>query len=52
MIAIFENEPANINALHDRFPEAASFLALTQHKPDAPALAPGICRIRDFRTKR
>lgn len=49
VVAIFENEPANANTLHARFPAAASFLVLTQHKPNAPTLAPGIERIRDFR---
>lgn len=47
--AIFENEPANSNILQARFPGADSFFVLTQHKPDAPALRPGIRRIKDFR---
>lgn len=47
--AVFENEPANSNMLHAQFPEAASFLVLTQHRPDAPPIRPGIRRIRDFR---
>ncbi|MCX5793864.1 MAG: HAD family hydrolase [Elusimicrobia bacterium] len=49
--AIFENEPANSNILQKAFPEASSFFVLTQHRPDAPALAPGILRIRDFRSR-
>jgi hypothetical protein len=49
VVAVFENEPANANILQRRFPSAASFLVLTQHKPDAPTLDPGIERIRDFR---
>jgi hypothetical protein len=49
VVAVFENEPANANILQRRFPSAASFLVLTQHKPDAPSLNPGIERIRDFR---
>ncbi len=49
--AIFENEPANSNILQTRFPDAASFFVLTQHRPDAPALNPGVTLIRDFRIK-
>jgi hypothetical protein len=51
VVAVFENEPANSNLLQERFPEAASFLVLTQHSPGAPRLAPGIACIRDFRTQ-
>ena len=49
VMAIFENEPANSNILQARFPEAASFFVLTQHKPNAPELNTGIHRIKDFR---
>ena len=49
VVAIFENEPANSNILKARFPGAASFFVLTQHKPDAPALKAGIRKIPDFR---
>lgn len=49
VVAIFENEPANSNILRARFPGAASFFVMTQHKPGAPELDPGICRIKDFR---
>lgn len=49
VVAVFENEPANANILQKRFPTAASFLVLTQHKPDAPPLDPGIARIENFR---
>jgi len=49
VLAIFENEPANSNILQARFPGAASFLVLTQHRPGAPALKTGITKIRDFR---
>lgn len=47
--AVFENEPANSNILHARFPRAASFFVETQHRPGAPALDRGIARIKDFR---
>lgn len=49
VVTIFENEPANSNILQARFPGADSFFVLTQHKPGAPALEPGIRRIKDFR---
>lgn len=49
--AIYENEPLNSNLLARAFPEASSFLVLTQHRPDAPALNSGIHRIRDFRIR-
>ena len=49
VVAIFENEPANSNTLLARFPGAASFFVLTQHKPGAPALNTGVHRIKDFR---
>lgn len=52
VVAIFENEPANSNILHARFPEAASFFVMTQHRPDAPPLDAGIRRLRNFRRVR
>ncbi len=48
VVALFENEPANANILHARFPGAASFFVETQHSPGAPRLAQGIHRIKDF----
>ncbi len=51
VVAVFENEPANSNILQARFPQAASFFVLTQHRPDAPALNRGIRKIKDFRLK-
>ena len=51
VVALFENEPANSNILRARFPQAASFFVLTQHRPDAPALDRGIHKIKDFRLK-
>jgi len=50
--AIFENEPLNSNILAKGFPEATSFLVLTQHRPDAPILDRGIHRIKDFRIRK
>ncbi|MDR0967069.1 MAG: haloacid dehalogenase-like hydrolase [Myxococcales bacterium] len=49
VVAIFENEPANSNLLQKLFPGAVSMFLLTQHRNDAPPLADGIVRIRDFR---
>lgn len=51
VVAIFENEPANSNILQARFPGAASFFVLTQHRPDAPALNRRVQKIKDFRLK-
>lgn len=51
VVAVFENEPANANILQARFPRAASFFVLTQHRPDAPALNRCVHKIKDFRIK-
>jgi hypothetical protein len=50
--AIFENEPLNSNILAKAFPDATSFLVMTQHRPDAPTLDRGICRLKDFRIRK
>ena len=50
--AIFENEPINSNILHKSFPEATSFLALTQHREDAPQLNEGIHLIKNFKIRK
>ncbi len=51
VLAIFENEPANSNLLQKIFPGAVSMFLLTQHRQDAPPLADGIIKIRDFRIR-
>jgi hypothetical protein len=51
VVAVFENEPANSNILQARFPGAASFFVLTQHRPGAPALNRRVRKIKDFRLK-
>ena len=51
VVAIFENEPANSNLLQKIFPGAVSMFLLTQHRQDAPELADGIVKIRDFRIR-
>lgn len=50
--AVFENEPLNSNVLAKEFPEARSFLVLTQHRPDAPELDKGIFKIQDFKIRK
>lgn len=49
--AVYENEPLNSNILARAFPDASSFLVLTQHRPDAPGLDRGINRIKDFKKR-
>jgi hypothetical protein len=49
VVGVFENEPRNINALHEAFPRAAAVFLDTVHsnKPDVPA--PDVAWVRDFR---
>jgi hypothetical protein len=49
VVGVFENEPGNLNALHDRFPDAVSVFVETNHRPEAPPVNPALPRIRDFR---
>ena len=49
VVAVFDNEPANCNALLELNPGADSVLLDTQHLPGAPPLAPGVWVIDDFR---
>ncbi|MEP7029080.1 MAG: HAD family hydrolase [Candidatus Eisenbacteria bacterium] len=48
VIAVFENEPRNINLLHERFPEALAFYLDTRHSSGAPAVDPGIAWLKDY----
>ena len=48
VVAVFENEPRNINLLHERFPRALAFYLDTKHSANAPAVEPGIAWIKDF----
>jgi len=48
VVAVFDNEPRNINLLHERFPEALAFHVDTKHSANAPAVAPGITRVPDY----
>jgi len=48
VVAVFENEPKNINLLHDRFPKALAFFLDQPHSAHAPAVEPGIAQHPDF----
>lgn len=49
VVALFDNEPANCNVAHQRYPEALVGWVQTQHVPGSPELADGVGAIRDFR---
>jgi hypothetical protein len=51
VVALYENEPLNINMLHQSFPEALSFFVMTQHKHGTTKVEDGICKIKDFRIR-
>jgi len=51
VVALYENEPLNINMMHRAFPEALSFFVMTQHKPGAPEVNEGIYKIKDFKIR-
>ncbi len=48
VVAVFDNEPANCNALLEMHPECVSVLLDTQHLPGAPPLHPDVKVIGDF----
>ncbi|MDP3275177.1 MAG: HAD family hydrolase [Deltaproteobacteria bacterium] len=48
MIASFDNEPANCNLFHHRWPESESVFLDTQKAPGAPPLAPAVHSIPTF----
>jgi hypothetical protein len=50
VVALFENEPANLNLLHQAFPEALAVFVDTIHSPHAPPVTQAAHRIRDFLT--
>lgn len=50
--AIFDNEPANLNAMRPAMPEAHCFLLDTDRTPDAPALDMAACVLTDFAAAR
>ena len=49
VVATYENEPKNANLFQASFPDAHHYLLDTVCSPNAPPLAPGVQRIRDFR---
>lgn len=51
-LAIFDNEPANLNAMAPAMPEAAVFLLDTDHSPNPPALAMDANVVTDFAAAR
>ena len=48
VVALFENEPANLNLLHAAFPEAVAVFLETIHSPNAPAVTARATRIGNF----
>ncbi len=48
VIAIFENEPENLNLLNEYFPHAFCCFLKTQHKPNAPAPTENAHHLDDF----
>lgn len=48
IIAVFENEPRNINLLYETFPNVTAIFLKTSHKPHAPSLKHGIQSIKDY----
>ena len=48
IVATFENEPANANLFHHRWPESHAVLLDTQSAPGAPPLEPACIRVPDF----
>ncbi|NNF06133.1 MAG: HAD family hydrolase [Candidatus Eisenbacteria bacterium] len=49
VVGCFENEPGNINSMHDRFPRAQSVFVDTNHRPEAPPVSATIPAIESFR---
>lgn len=46
--AVFDNEPANLNAMYPAMPEARYFLLDTDHSPNPPALDMSAVVMKDF----
>ncbi len=51
-LAVYDNEPANLNAMQPAMPEAAYFLLDTDHSPNPPAMAMDHHVVVDFAAKR
>lgn len=50
VIAVFENEPANLNLLHKGFTDATAVFLDTQHSPRPDRPYPGAIWVQDFRS--
>jgi hypothetical protein len=48
VIAVFDNEPAMVNLLAERFPEAIACALETAHAPNAPSIGETIYPIEDY----
>ena len=48
VVGVFENEPRNINLLHERFPEAIAFFIDTKHSANAPPVLAKVTRLTDY----
>jgi len=48
VVAVYENEPHNINLLHTTFPSALAYYVDTKHSAGAPPVDPGIVWVQDF----
>lgn len=49
VVAIFDNEPGNVNELQRSFPDAFTVFLDTNHSPGAPPVDTGIAWIKNFR---
>lgn len=52
VVAVFDNEPANLNAMLPAMPEARYFLLDTDHSPNPPTLQMDVHVVTDFRAER
>jgi hypothetical protein len=48
VVGVFENEPANINAMADFFTSATSIFLDTVHSPEAPQVEQQVAWVKDF----
>ncbi|MCG3174205.1 MAG: hypothetical protein GMKNLPBB_02433 [Myxococcota bacterium] len=49
VLASFDNEPGNVNAMKAAYPDARVIFLATKHRPDAPPVKEGIPSVPDFR---
>jgi beta-phosphoglucomutase-like phosphatase (HAD superfamily) len=48
VVAVYENEPRNINLLHSSFPSALAYYVDTKHSTGAPPVDPGIVWVQNY----